>query len=235
MLKCAGLVPFAGAVPRVGRALDQAPSERADYTLRIGTGLVELAPDHIVSTTLYNGEFPGPLVRLKEGQRVVVDIYNDTDTPELVHWHGQMIPSDVDGAAEEGAPFIPARGMRQVVFVPRPAALMLPFISSSAAGKAGGCNAKKTTSWAAATRLYGVAVTDGNLAPRDCNTPASVSLTTIPASDRPARAQPPRTIRATRPPPTIPTVVSLMNDSLPEIRTSGSSELPPLADSTPFR
>ena len=100
---------------------DQPGHARADYTLRIGTGLVELAPDHIVSTTLYNGQFPGPLVRLKEGQPVVVDVYNDTDTPELVHWHGQWLPSDVDGAAEEGSPFIPAHGMRQIRFVPKPA------------------------------------------------------------------------------------------------------------------
>ncbi len=96
------------------------PEATADYTLRIATGLVELAPDHIVSTTLYNGQFPGPLLRFKEGQRVTVDIYNDTDTPELVHWHGQMIPSDVDGAAEEGTPFVPAHGMRRIAFVPKP-------------------------------------------------------------------------------------------------------------------
>ena len=51
----------------------------------------------------------------------MVDIYNDTDMPELVHWHGQMIPSDVDGAAEEGTPFVPAHGMRRIAFVPKPA------------------------------------------------------------------------------------------------------------------
>jgi FtsP/CotA-like multicopper oxidase with cupredoxin domain len=101
-------------------AVSEATGEKADYTLRIGTGLVELAPDHIVSTTLYNGQFPGPLLRFREGQRVVVDIYNDTDTPELVHWHGQMIPSNVDGAAEEGTPFVSAHGMRRIVFVPKP-------------------------------------------------------------------------------------------------------------------
>ena len=95
-------------------------AEKPDYTLRIATGLVELATDHIVSTTLYNGQFPGPLLRFKEGQRVVVDVHNDTDTPELVHWHGQMIPSEVDGAAEEGTPYIPAHGMSRIAFVPKP-------------------------------------------------------------------------------------------------------------------
>src|SRR5579864_1591938 len=120
LLKLAGLVPVLGAVPRFARAVDEATDEKADYTLRIGTGLVELAPGHIVSTTLYNGQFPGPLVRLKEGRRVVVDIHNDTDTPELVHWHGQMIPTEVDGTAEEGSPFVPAHGMRRIAFVPKP-------------------------------------------------------------------------------------------------------------------
>jgi FtsP/CotA-like multicopper oxidase with cupredoxin domain len=31
-----------------------------------------------------------------------------------------MIPSDVDGAAEEGSPFVPAHGMRRIAFVPKP-------------------------------------------------------------------------------------------------------------------
>jgi FtsP/CotA-like multicopper oxidase with cupredoxin domain len=120
LLRLAGLAPVLGAVPRFARAVDELTDEKADYTLRIGTGLVELAPDHIVSTTLYNGQFPGPLIRLQEGRRVVIDIHNDTDTPELVHWHGQKIPSAVDGAAEEGSPLVPAHGKRRIDFVPRP-------------------------------------------------------------------------------------------------------------------
>jgi FtsP/CotA-like multicopper oxidase with cupredoxin domain len=90
------------------------------YTLRIGTGLVELAPRHIVSTTLYNGQFPGPLLRFKEGQQVTMDVHNDTDVPELLHPHGLIVPIDADGAAEEGSPFIPAHGMRRISFIPKP-------------------------------------------------------------------------------------------------------------------
>lgn len=98
-----------------------APDAPADYTLRIATTPVELAPDRIVSITTYNGQFPGPLLRFKEGQQTIVDVFNDTDTPEQLHWHGQTIPSEVDGAAEEGSPFIPPRGQRRIVFTPRPA------------------------------------------------------------------------------------------------------------------
>ena len=93
----------------------------ADYTLRIRLSPVEVAPNRIVSLTTYNGEFPGPLIRLKEGQPVTVDIFNDTDLPEQLHWHGQMVPVDIDGASEEGTPFIPAHGMRTITFTPRPA------------------------------------------------------------------------------------------------------------------
>jgi FtsP/CotA-like multicopper oxidase with cupredoxin domain len=121
LLKFAGMAAAVNAVPRLAWAAGEEASAKADYTLRIATGLVELAPDHIVSTTLYNGQFPGPLLRLKEGKRVTVDVYNDTDTPELVHWHGQMIPSDVDGAAEEGSPYIPPHGMSRISYVPKPA------------------------------------------------------------------------------------------------------------------
>src|SRR5580704_10454866 len=127
LLRMGGLAAVAGAFPGSARAQMTAPpppgSEKADHTIRIATGLVELAPDHIVSTTLYNGQFPGPLLRLKEGKRIVVDIHNDTDTPEQLHWHGQLVPVDVDGAAEEGTPYIPAHGMRRIAFTPKPVGL----------------------------------------------------------------------------------------------------------------
>jgi FtsP/CotA-like multicopper oxidase with cupredoxin domain len=120
VLGSAALISLAGAPPRSARGEEAAGAAKADYTIRVASGLVELAPDHIVSTTLYNGQFPGPLLRFKEGQGAVVEIYNDTDTPELVHWHGQAISSEADGAAEEGSPLVPAHGMRRISFVPKP-------------------------------------------------------------------------------------------------------------------
>jgi FtsP/CotA-like multicopper oxidase with cupredoxin domain len=90
-----------------------------DYTLRIGASPIEIAPKRIISAITYNGQFPGPLLRFKEGQPVTVEIRNDTNTPEQLHWHGQVVSTDVDGAAEEGTPFIQAHGMRRVVFTPR--------------------------------------------------------------------------------------------------------------------
>ena len=111
------------AMPREGNqsAVPSAELGSADYTLRIKTSPVEIAPNRIISVTTYNGQFPGPLLRFTEGRQVTVDVYNDTDTPEQLHWHGQKVPTDVDGASEEGTPFIPAHGKRRVVFTPNPA------------------------------------------------------------------------------------------------------------------
>lgn len=120
LLKSAAVSPLVAMAPRLGWAADASAAEKADYTLRIANGLVELGPGHIVSTTLYNNQFPGPLLSFEEGKRIVVDIHNDTDTPELVHWHGQMIPSDVDGAAEEGSPYVSPHAMRRIAFTPKP-------------------------------------------------------------------------------------------------------------------
>ncbi|GLQ50027.1 multicopper oxidase family protein [Dyella flava] len=126
-LKLGSLVTLGGAMPSLLPATtEQSTAEqvvlagKADYTLRIGRSLVELSPDHIVSTATYNDQFPGPLVRLKEGQRVVVDVFNNTDRDEQLHWHGQFLSADMDGAAEEGTPYIPARGMRRLSFIPGP-------------------------------------------------------------------------------------------------------------------
>ena len=102
---------------------DANAGQKADYTLRIASSLIEIAKDKLLSTTTYNGQFPGPLLRLKEGQRVTVDIHNDTDIPEQLHWHGQKVPTDVDGSAEEGTPYIPPHGTRRISFVPQPSGL----------------------------------------------------------------------------------------------------------------
>ena len=93
---------------------------KSDFTLRIAPVAVELAPDRILSTIGYNDLSPGPLLRMKEGKPVTVDVINDTDAPELVHWHGMLIPPEVDGVEEQGTPSVPARGRRRYQFTPTP-------------------------------------------------------------------------------------------------------------------
>ena len=97
------------------------PESKADYTLRIAPVTVELDRSHILSTIGYNGTAPGPVLRMREGKPVTVEVINDTDTPELVHWHGMLIPSEVDGTEEEGSPLVAPHQRRRFQLTPGPA------------------------------------------------------------------------------------------------------------------
>ena len=120
-IRTAGLAAGLAAVsPRQLFPCETPQTQPADYTLRIQASAIEIAPKRIVSAVTYNGQFPGPLLRFKEGQPATIDVFNDTDTPEQLHWHGQHIPVDVDGSAEEGTPYIPAHGQRRLNFTPNP-------------------------------------------------------------------------------------------------------------------
>ena len=100
-----------------GRPMSHAPQPAeafatpADVTLRIGTLRHEIAPKRVVTTRAYNGEVPGPLLRLPAGRAATVDVFNDTAEEDIVHWHGLHIPPDVDGVVEEGTPPVPPRGI----------------------------------------------------------------------------------------------------------------------------
>ena len=94
---------------------------KTEFNLQIGPVTVELAPNRVLSTIGYNGISPGPMLRMKEGVPVTVNVVNDTDVPEYVHFHGLLIPSDVDGSEEEGTPVVPPHGKRSYKFTPTPA------------------------------------------------------------------------------------------------------------------
>jgi FtsP/CotA-like multicopper oxidase with cupredoxin domain len=102
-------------------AQQAAEGAKADFTLQIEPVVLELAPSRAISTIGYNGGSPGPLLRMREGVPATVEVVNNTDVPELVHWHGLFVPSEVDGAEEEGTPMVPPHGRRRYQFTPRPA------------------------------------------------------------------------------------------------------------------
>jgi FtsP/CotA-like multicopper oxidase with cupredoxin domain len=106
----------------VGRtALGAVDSQPADYTLEIAPYLLEASPKHRYPTIAYNGQVPGPLLRMKQGREITVEIRNHSADAEIVHMHGLFLPPEMDGAMEEGAPMIAPGASTRLTFAPDPA------------------------------------------------------------------------------------------------------------------
>ena len=82
------------------------PKHNADLKLRIGSCNLEIGKGIVIPTTAYNGQVPGPMLRLKRGHPVTIDVTNASPRDEIVHWHGLRTDSLNDGAVEEGSPLI---------------------------------------------------------------------------------------------------------------------------------
>jgi FtsP/CotA-like multicopper oxidase with cupredoxin domain len=116
LLKLSGFVGLLPSFPALALEL-AAP----DYRIEIAPVTLDLSPRHKLKTTAYNGQIPGPLLRMKEDQPIMIEVTNRTDRPEVVHWHGLFSPPDVDGAVEEGTPPIAPNSTARYLFTPRPA------------------------------------------------------------------------------------------------------------------
>src|SRR6266545_7806073 len=69
--------------------------DAAHLSLRIAPVKLELSPKQTIQTIGYNGSAPGPLLRVKEGQQLTLTVHNESDVPELVHWHGLYVSAEV--------------------------------------------------------------------------------------------------------------------------------------------
>ena len=63
-----------------------------------------ILPDVQVGAYAYNGQIPGPLIRVNVGDQVRVRVKNNLPEPTSVHWHGLSIPNAQDGAADVTQP-----------------------------------------------------------------------------------------------------------------------------------
>src|SRR5580704_18128037 len=89
-----------------------------DITIEIAPYMLEASPKHHFRTIAYNGQVPGPLLRMRQGQEQTVEVRNLTADPEVLHWHGLFLPSQIDGAMEEGTPMIAPGATVRYTFKP---------------------------------------------------------------------------------------------------------------------
>lgn len=78
-----------------------------EITLRIARTTVRIdgRPSRAIGI---NGHAPAPLIRLREGQDVVIRVVNALDTDTSLHWHGLLVPFQYDGVPGVSFPGIRA-------------------------------------------------------------------------------------------------------------------------------
>jgi FtsP/CotA-like multicopper oxidase with cupredoxin domain len=55
----------------------------------------------------YNGSVPGPIIRARRGQKLVVRFTNHLEEDTTIHWHGVRVPNDMDGTPMVQQPIAP--------------------------------------------------------------------------------------------------------------------------------
>lgn len=104
-LKLSGLAAAASLETLAGAA----PVEQVQ-ALTIRPSPVEFEAGHWASTLTYNGQPVGPLIRARAGRVLQVDVHNQTNAGQGIHWHAQNVP--------HGGFRIAAGSMRRIHFIP---------------------------------------------------------------------------------------------------------------------
>ena len=91
------------------RTMERLRNDSADPSLVTATLVAAEAeasplPGRSTSLLLYNAHAPGPLIELREGQRVRVKLDNRLAQSSTIHWHGLPVPPDQDGNPMDPVP-----------------------------------------------------------------------------------------------------------------------------------
>ena len=79
------------------------------------------APGVVVANAIgYNGQIPGPVLRVRYGQRVHVEYVNNSPLETTVHWHGMVLPNAMDGVANVTQPPVMQGGRFVYEYAPNP-------------------------------------------------------------------------------------------------------------------
>jgi FtsP/CotA-like multicopper oxidase with cupredoxin domain len=105
--------------PALRAAAPASPAARVDtgpdrFTLRPARARLSLLGPTNPPTDVwaYNGRVPGPVLRVRQGERLRVDVVNELAEPTTVHWHGLRLPNAMDGVPNVTQPPIAAAGGR---------------------------------------------------------------------------------------------------------------------------
>ncbi|NMC27719.1 MAG: multicopper oxidase domain-containing protein, partial [Syntrophomonadaceae bacterium] len=94
----------------------------ADYVLTAQAGQTYFIDGLPAATLGYNGNYLGPMLRLRNGEQVNIRVENDLAFATTVHWHGLAVDGDQDGGPQQG--ILPGQSWSPSFIVDQPAATL---------------------------------------------------------------------------------------------------------------
>jgi FtsP/CotA-like multicopper oxidase with cupredoxin domain len=96
---------------RLKEAHDINPDPRiVEINLNAKVARVEISAGVTVEAWTYDGGLPGPLIRTRVGDRLIVHFSNSLPQPTTVHWHGLRVPIQMDGVPGASQPEVQTGG-----------------------------------------------------------------------------------------------------------------------------
>jgi CopA family copper-resistance protein len=93
----AGLAGMRATAAYATEGTNGPPTLRGDrFDLLIGPTLVNITGRQRTATTI-NGSIPGPILRMREGDTVTINVTNRLSEDTSIHWHGILLPNAMDG------------------------------------------------------------------------------------------------------------------------------------------
>lgn len=88
------------AVPPLAPSRLSADGTRT-FELEMRTGQKEFRPGQVTRTWGFNGDYLGPTLRARRGEKVAVTVRNTLPEASTVHWHGMHLPAEMDGGPHQ--------------------------------------------------------------------------------------------------------------------------------------
>ena len=89
-----------------------------EYNLTASEFSWEIKPGKNILAWGFNNQVPGPVLRAKKGDTLVVRVQNNLTESTMVHWHGLRLPATMDGTGEVHQPILPGESFEYRFTVP---------------------------------------------------------------------------------------------------------------------
>jgi FtsP/CotA-like multicopper oxidase with cupredoxin domain len=102
---------------RLPEARDRNPAAGVvEIDLQARVAALEVVPGRSSPAWTYDGGVPGPLIRARAGDRLLVHFTNLLPEETTIHWHGVRLPAEMDGVPDQPHPAVPQGGTFDYTF-----------------------------------------------------------------------------------------------------------------------